>query len=178
MKATCTAIDPARHRQRAGASAFRALARDAVLASAKSSFRNTSEVGEVRREDRRSAFQPKCDSMKAVSQPQGRATISTGGAAKCVSVPPIETLTNSSPRVAYDKRRLGRSRRTAAQEQRTDRHGRGFRDQGPEQRAHREQREPPGRRRAASQRRDPAQGRFGEREDRARRGERHDHDDE
>ena len=38
--------------------------------------------------------------MKGVSQSQARATINTGGAAKCVSVPPIETLTNSKPSVA------------------------------------------------------------------------------
>ena len=39
--------------------------------------------------------------MKVVSQPQGRATMSTGGAAKFVNVPPMETLTNRRPRVAY-----------------------------------------------------------------------------
>ena len=38
--------------------------------------------------------------MKAVSQPHGRATISTGGAAKWVRVPPTDTLTKSRPRVA------------------------------------------------------------------------------
>ena len=53
------------------------------------------------------ARHPKCWSMKAVSQFHGRATISTGGAAKCVSVPPIETFTNSSPSVAYFRRALG-----------------------------------------------------------------------
>ena len=36
--------------------------------------------------------------------PHGRATISTGGAANCVSVPPIETLTNNTPSVAYFSR--------------------------------------------------------------------------
>ena len=36
-----------------------------------------------------------------VSHPQVLATISTGGAAKCVSVPPIDTDRNSSPKVAY-----------------------------------------------------------------------------
>ena len=45
--------------------------------------------------------------MNGMSQPHGRATISTGGAANCVSVPPIETLTNSSPSVAYFSRALG-----------------------------------------------------------------------
>ena len=43
-------------------------------------------------------------SMNGVSQSQGRATISTGGAAKWVSVPPIDTLTNSRPSVAYFSR--------------------------------------------------------------------------
>src|SRR5690349_13468487 len=45
--------------------------------------------------------------MNAVSQPHGRATISTGGAAKWVSVPPIDTFTNSRPSVAYFNRGLG-----------------------------------------------------------------------
>ena len=39
--------------------------------------------------------------MKALSQLQLEATISTGGAANDVSVPPIETLTNSTPRAKY-----------------------------------------------------------------------------
>ena len=52
----------------------------------------------------RTARQPKCPSMNGVSQPHGRATISTGGAAKWVNVPPIETLTNSNPSVAYFSR--------------------------------------------------------------------------
>src|SRR4051794_41566314 len=46
--------------------------------------------------------------MKVVSHPHGRATISTGGAANGVSVPPIETFTKSRPRVAYFNLRLGR----------------------------------------------------------------------
>src|SRR4051812_17535879 len=36
--------------------------------------------------------QPKCDSTKSRSHSHARATISTGGAAKCVKVPPIDTL--------------------------------------------------------------------------------------
>ena len=51
-----------------------------------------------------SARQPKFMAMNGMSQPHGRATISTGGAAKWVSVPPIETLTNSTPSVAYFSR--------------------------------------------------------------------------
>ncbi|MNT04384.1 hypothetical protein D3C72_1389600 [compost metagenome] len=47
------------------------------------------------------AFQPKCCTMKALSQPQALATISTGGAAYDVSVPPIDTLTNSTPSARY-----------------------------------------------------------------------------
>ena len=42
--------------------------------------------------------------MNGVSHPHGLATISTGGAAKWVNVPPIETLTNSKPSVAYFSR--------------------------------------------------------------------------
>ena len=53
------------------------------------------------------ARQPKCASMNGVSQPHSRATISTGGAAKWVSVPPIDTLTNSRPSVAYFSRADG-----------------------------------------------------------------------
>ena len=44
---------------------------------------------------------PNIDSMKGVVQPHFAATMSTGGAAKWVSVPPTETLTNSTPSVAY-----------------------------------------------------------------------------
>ena len=47
------------------------------------------------------AFQPKVVSMKALSQPQVAATISTGGAAYEVSVPPMDTLTNSTPSARY-----------------------------------------------------------------------------
>ena len=46
-------------------------------------------------------------SMNGMSHPHGRATISTGGAANCVSVPPIETFTNSTPSVAYFSRGEG-----------------------------------------------------------------------
>ncbi len=54
------------------------------------------------------ARQPKWLAMNDVSQPQGRATISTGGAAKCVSVPPIDTFTKRRPSVAYFNLALGR----------------------------------------------------------------------
>ena len=47
------------------------------------------------------AFQPKCCNIKALSQPQAPATISTGGAAYDVKVPPIDTLTNSTPSARY-----------------------------------------------------------------------------
>jgi hypothetical protein len=50
------------------------------------------------------AFQPKVENMKAVSHCQVAATIRTGGAPKLVSVPPIDTLTNNTPSVAYLKR--------------------------------------------------------------------------
>jgi hypothetical protein len=50
------------------------------------------------------AFQPKVANMKGVSHCQGPATISTGGAAKWVRVPPIEMFTKSMPRVAYLRR--------------------------------------------------------------------------
>ena len=46
------------------------------------------------------AFQPKFHNMNSKSHAQGRATMRTGGAAKWVRVPPTETLTKSSPRVA------------------------------------------------------------------------------
>jgi hypothetical protein len=49
-------------------------------------------------------FQPNWLAMKALSQPQVAATISTGGAANEVSVPPIEILTNSTPSATYFKR--------------------------------------------------------------------------
>ena len=47
------------------------------------------------------AFQPKLDSMNQMSQFHLAATISTGGAAKEVSVPPIDMFTNSTPMVEY-----------------------------------------------------------------------------
>jgi hypothetical protein len=50
------------------------------------------------------ALAPNTDSMNGVSQPHFAATISTGGAAKWVSVPPTDTLTNSTPSVAYFRR--------------------------------------------------------------------------
>ena len=50
------------------------------------------------------AFQPKVVSMKARSHFQVSATISTGGAANGVRVPPIEMLTNKTPMVAYMSR--------------------------------------------------------------------------
>ena len=50
------------------------------------------------------AFQPKVLAMKARSQPHLPATISTGGAAKGVRVPPMEMFTNSTARVAYLRR--------------------------------------------------------------------------
>ena len=42
--------------------------------------------------------------MKALSHCQVDATISTGGAAYEVSVPPIDTLTNSTPSATYFSR--------------------------------------------------------------------------
>lgn len=47
------------------------------------------------------AFQPNCVNMCTMSQFHLPATITMGGAAKCVSVPPTETFTNSSASVAY-----------------------------------------------------------------------------
>src|SRR3990167_4404978 len=47
------------------------------------------------------AFQPMWVNMNQLSQFHFAATINTGGAAKDVSVPPMDTLTNSTPKVAY-----------------------------------------------------------------------------
>jgi hypothetical protein len=47
------------------------------------------------------ARHPNVESMNGRSQPHVPATISTGGAAYGVNVPPIETLTKSTPSVAY-----------------------------------------------------------------------------
>ena len=117
--------------------------------------------------------------MNGVSHPQARATISTGGAAKWVSVPPIETLTKSRPSVAYFSRGLGLEIvELPREEQRADRHRRRLGDERAEQRADGQDREPPRRRRAAAERGQPPQRALGERDDRPRRRERHDHDDE
>ena len=127
------------------------------------------------------AFQPKVASMKALSQLQVAATISTGGAANEVSVPPIETLTNSTPSArvleplghpgAEDERR---------EHQRGQRHRRRLGDQRAEQRHEREAEPGLGHVRAHRQ---PA--RRGSRpaariavEHRPRRGDHHDHEHE
>src|SRR4051812_31110465 len=47
------------------------------------------------------AFQPKVFAMNNVSQFQVAATISTGGAANEVKVPPMETFTNRAPSARY-----------------------------------------------------------------------------
>jgi len=47
------------------------------------------------------AFHPKLAIIKSVPQCHGAATIRTGGAAKCVRVPPTEILTKRRPSVAY-----------------------------------------------------------------------------
>ena len=47
------------------------------------------------------ARQPKLRNTCAMSQCHGPDTITMGGAAKWVSVPPTETLTKRSPMVAY-----------------------------------------------------------------------------
>ena len=84
------------------------------------------------------ARQPKCASMNPVSQFHGLATISTGGAAKCVSVPPIETLTKSNPRVAYFRRPTAEIEELLRQQQRADRHRSGLGDEGAEHRSDRQ----------------------------------------
>ena len=120
------------------------------------------------------------ESMKRVVQSHFAATISTGGAAKCVSVPPTETLTNSTPSVAY-LRRLGRIGRedAIAQHQRGERHRRRLGDERAEQRHEREAQEIAGDRRArgdARRRRLHAVGR--ELHDGPARRDDHDHEDE
>src|SRR6185437_5230016 len=47
------------------------------------------------------AFQPKTATMKLLLQFHVCATISTGGAAKDERVPPIDTLTKTTPRAKY-----------------------------------------------------------------------------
>ena len=90
------------------------------------------------------AFQPKVTSMKELSQPHVEATISTGGAAKDVSVPPMETFTNSTPRARYlTPSGTSGSENLRGEHQRRNGHGRGLRDDGPQQR-HRGQAEPGG----------------------------------
>ena len=116
-----------------------------------------------RRRSPATARQPKCVSMNGVSQFQARATISTGGAAKCVSVPPIETFTNSRPSVAYFSRVLGcQIVELPREQQRADRHRRRLGDERAEQRPDGEDRHPPGRRRAAAEAGHAAQRAFGE----------------
>src|SRR4030095_2663138 len=49
----------------------------------------------------KAAFHPKTAAMNGVLHPHASATMSTGGAAKDDSVPPIDTFTNSTPRAKY-----------------------------------------------------------------------------
>jgi hypothetical protein len=79
----------------------------AAAASRLNSLRKTRKYTTFDRTMARADRQPIWLSMNGVSQFQGRATMSTGGAAKCVSVPPMEMLTNSRPSVAYFSRGLG-----------------------------------------------------------------------
>lgn len=64
-----------------------------------SSFQKIPATIAVETAHAQAARQPKCSNMNAMFQIHLAATISTGGAAKCVSVPPMETLTNSNPSV-------------------------------------------------------------------------------
>ena len=67
------------------------------VASSPSSRRNTRKYASVDVTIASTARQPKWPSMKVVVQSHVRATINTGGAAKWVSVPPIDTFTKSRP---------------------------------------------------------------------------------
>ena len=58
------------------------------------------------------AFQHKFKSMNFKSHCHVVATIKTGGAANEVNVPPMDILTNSTPRVAYFRRSLTRAENT------------------------------------------------------------------
>ena len=88
------------------------------------------------------AFQPKVANMKALSQFQVAATISTGGAANEVSVPPIEMLTNSTPSAPYLRCSGSSGAKDERREhQRGQRHRRRLGDQRAEQR-HERQAEP------------------------------------
>ncbi len=91
------------------------------------------------------AFQPKCTNMKGVPQPHLPATISTGGAAKWVSVPPTEMFTNSRPsvRVGQSGRRLV-TIELLGQQQRGDGHGGGLGDERAQHRRDDQHAEPPG----------------------------------
>src|SRR5688500_19757002 len=102
VNTTAARISTCRNTNSAGtrgrASARRPRARDA------SSRRNSTVTASELISTATNAFAPNIDSMKSVVQPHLAATIRTGGAAKCVSVPPTETFTNSTPRVAYFRR--------------------------------------------------------------------------
>src|SRR3954470_16175763 len=67
----------------------------------RNSRRNQNQTSSVDATIAMAARQPKWEIMNAESHCQGLDTIRTGGAAKWVSVPPMETLTNRSPSVAY-----------------------------------------------------------------------------
>ena len=119
--------------------------------------------------------------MKAVSQPHLPATISTGGAAKAVSVPPIETLTKSTPSVAYLSRSdSAAAKKRVAQDQRGERHRGRLGDEGAEQRHEGERREVDGQRARHRDSAAPRRARtaLASSQDRAAAGDHHDREDE
>ena len=71
-----------------GADAPASLARGDFIEKSSRRKKSSARVFEIRMHA--AAFQPKWRSMKGVSQFHLPATITTGGAAKCVRVPPIE----------------------------------------------------------------------------------------
>ena len=96
-KTPCTATNS---NGTAGAASLASVCRG----SAASSLRNHTDTPTAFTTTAIAAFQPNVLAIKLVSQPHWAATISTGGAANEVSVPPTEILTKSTPRVAYFRR--------------------------------------------------------------------------
>ena len=78
------------------------------VSSLGNSLRNTAKYNAFAISIPPNAFSPKCVNMKPMFQFHRPATIKTGGAAKCVRVPPMDTLTKRRPKVAYLNIVLGR----------------------------------------------------------------------
>lgn len=87
------------------------------------------------------AFQPNSRSGSSADHPNVAATITRGGAANGVSVPPTETFTNSVPVSMYSIAGRRVAQQSAAQQMGAHRHRRWLRNERSEQRSYGQRRD-------------------------------------